>query len=318
MKVGFFQFAPALHDVAANLSHITHALADVDADLLVLPEMCTTGYLFPSRAALAEAAETVPGPTTDVMLKLSRDRDCALVFGMPEKSGERIFNSSVLVTPEGDCHVYRKAHLFMDEKQLFTPGDLPFPVFDLRHRPPVGRPASAASSSLDHSTTGPLGHFLDVKLGMLVCFDHFFPEAARALALKGAQVICHCANLVLDVAQTTTQVRALENRVFWVMANRTGTETMAATGHDHCHSERRPSRSPERSEGEESPKSCPPPTSLRFTGASQMVGPDGKIIYRAGPASEEVYVIEIDPARALDKHATPLNDLFTDRRTDLY
>ena len=297
MKVGFFQFAPALHDVAANLAHITHALYDLSAGLLVLPEMCTTGYLFPPRAALAAAAEPVPGPSTDAMLKLSRSRDCALVFGMAEKSGEHIFNSSVLVTPQGDCHVYRKAHLFMDEKQLFTPGDLPFPVFDLRLRPPVGPSAPAASSSL--------GHFLDVKLGMLVCFDHFFPEAARALALKDAQVICHCANLVLDVAQTTTQVRALENRVFWVMANRTGSETM---GHRACHSER----------SEESPKSCPPPVTLRFTGCSQIVGPDGKVIHRAGPATEEVYVTDIDPARALDKHATPLNDLFTDRRTDLY
>lgn len=275
MKVGFFQFTPALHDVAANLSHITHALSDVRADLLVLPEMCTTGYLFPSRAALAAAAEPVPGPSADAMLKLSRNRDCALVFGMAEKSGEHIFNSSVLVTPQGDCHVYRKAHLFMDEKQLFTPGDLPFPVFEFR----------------------------GVKLGMLVCFDHFFPEAARALALKGAQVICHCANLVLDVAQTTTQVRALENRVFWIMANRTGTETQ---GHDPI---------PSSELG-----SCPAsrPVSLHFTGASQIVGPDGKVIYRAGPATEEVYVTDIDPARALDKHATPQNDLFTDRRTDLY
>jgi predicted amidohydrolase len=259
VRVAFFQFCPTLHDKPDNLRRIRAALAAVEADLVVLPEMCTTGYIFPSRAALHAAAEPVPGPSTDALLSLSREQRTAIVFGLPERSDDRVFNSAAMVTPQGDCHVYRKAHLFMDEKDLFSPGDLPFPVFE-------------------HA---------GVKVGMLVCFDHFFPEAARSLALKGCQIVCHCANLVLNVAQTTTQARAIENRVYWVLANRTGAETLAGK-------------------------------TLRFTGGSQIVAPDGRLLYRAPADTEEVRVVEIDPSRALDKHATPRNDLFEDRRTDLY
>jgi predicted amidohydrolase len=259
VRIAFFQFCPTLHDKTDNLRRIRQALAHVEADLLVLPEMCTTGYLFPSKEALAAAAEPVPGPSTDALLKLSRERNTAIVFGLPERAGDRVFNSAALVTPQGDCHVYRKAHLFLDEKDLFAPGDLPFPVFE----------------------------YAGTKVGMLVCFDHFFPEAARCLALKGAQVICHCANLVLDVAQTTTRSRAIENRVYWILANRTGFETLGKS-------------------------------TLHFTGASQVVAPDGAILCHASADADEVCIVEIDPVRALDKHATPRNDLFQDRRTDLY
>jgi predicted amidohydrolase len=79
---------------------------------------------------------------------------------------------------------------------------------------------------------------------MLVCFDHFFPEAARSLALRGARIICHPSNLVLEYAQTNSITRAVENRVFWILANRTGSETL----------------------GEKT---------LAFNGRSQIVTPDG-------------------------------------------
>jgi predicted amidohydrolase len=178
---------------------------------------------------------------------------------MAECDGDRLFNSAVLARPDGSFGRYRKAHLFWNEKDLFDPGDLPFPVFDLG----------------------------GTAIGLLVCFDHFFPEAARSLALKGAQLVCHCANLVLDIAQTTTVARAAENRVWWILANRTGTESLGRA-------------------------------SLRFTGESQLVAPDGKLVHRAPAAADELHIAEIDPARACDKHATPRNDLLADRRTDLY
>lgn len=259
MRIGFFQFCPTLHDKADNLRRIRQALERVEADLIVLPEMCTTGYLFPSKEALIAAAEPIPGPSTDGLLQLSHERQLAIVFGLPERAGDSIYNSAAMVTPDGTTYLYRKAHLFLDEKDIFTPGNLPFPVFD----------------------------YAGVKVGMLVCFDHFFPEAARCLALQGAQIICHCANLVLDFAQTTTRSRAIENRLYWVLANRTGFETVGRH-------------------------------TLHFTGRSQIVGPDGAILDQAPAETEEVRIVEIDPLRALDKHATPRNDLFADRRTDLY
>ncbi len=273
MRVGLLQFAPRHGDVAANLDRIAHALSGgVEADLIVLPELCTTGYLFASRSEIAALSEPVPGgPTCEAMAALSRDTKSAIVWGMAELAGQRISNSAVMVTPQGEFHVYRKAHLFVDEKDLFDRGDSPFPVFDL---PPVIRHSDLVIS---HST----------KVGMLVCFDHFFPEAARSLALHGAQVICHPSNLVLEYAQTNSVTRAVENRVFWILANRTGSETLGQK-------------------------------KLTFNGRSQVVAPDGEVLVRAGPDSEELLIVDVDPAEALNKKVTPRNDLFLDRRTDLY
>jgi predicted amidohydrolase len=92
---------------------------------------------------------------------------------------------------------------------------------------------------------------------------------------------------VLEYAQTNSITRAVENRVFWILANRTGSETL----------------------GEKT---------LAFNGRSQVVAPDGRLLGRAGPNSEELLFAEIDPAEALNKKVTPRNDLFLDRRTDLY
>jgi len=281
MRIGLLQFAPQPGAVRANLDHIARALSKVHADLMVLPELCTTGYLFASRPELARLSEAIPaglsacghaqaGPTCETMAALSRDSNTAMVWGMPELASPRIFNSAVLVTPQGRFHTYRKAHLFVDERDIFDPGDSPFPVFDVSLPSPSGR-----------------GKGEGAKLGLLVCFDHFFPEAARSLALRGAQIICHPSNLVLEYAHTNSITRAVENRVFWILANRTGSETLGQK-------------------------------TLAFNGRSQIIAPDGRLLARAGPDTEELLVTEIDPAEALDKKVTPRNDLFADRRTDLY
>ncbi|MBM3331590.1 hypothetical protein FJY68_07020 [candidate division WOR-3 bacterium] len=272
MRVGLLQFTPEPGAVKANADRIARALSGVRADLIVLPELCTTGYLFASRSDVARLSEPVPdGPTCKAMARLSQDTHAAIVWGMPETAGSLIFNAAVMVTPQSQFHSYHKAHLFVDEKNLFDRGDSPFPVFDL---PPVIR----------HSE---FGLRTSTKVGMLVCFDHFFPEAARSLALRGAQIICHPSNLVLEYAHTNSITRAVENRVFWILANRTGSETL----------------------GEKT---------LTFNGRSQIVAPDGRLLVRAGPDSEELIFVDIDPLEALDKKVTPRNDLFLDRRTDLY
>jgi predicted amidohydrolase len=249
-----------LGDVRANLSHILQTLDTARADLVVLPELCLSGYLFASRRELAGCAEPVPGgPSIAAISGLCRSRNLNVVLGLAEAAGSRLHNTAVLVTSAGAVHKYRKAHLFTDEKDLFDPGDTPFPVFM------VG----------------------DVAVGMLVCFDYFYPEAARTLALRGCQIVCHPANLVLDYAQTMTLTRAAENRVFWILASRTGHETLGSR-------------------------------TVRFTGMSQVAAPDGRLLWRGSPDREELVVVEIDPALALDKRATPRNDLLADRRTDLY
>uniref|UniRef100_A0A7V3PSB5 Acyltransferase n=1 Tax=candidate division WOR-3 bacterium TaxID=2052148 RepID=A0A7V3PSB5_UNCW3 len=259
MRIGFYQFAPQPRAVEANLNQIFTEL-NQPADLIVLPEMCLTGYLFASREELTRYALSVPdSPVCNRLINFCSEKNVNLVMGVPERVGSRIFNSAILVTSTGSIHIYRKVHLFTDEKDIFDPGDLPFPVFSLGA----------------------------VRIGMLVCFDYFFPESARSLVLRGAQIICHPANLILNYAQSMTITRALENRVFWILANRIGTERL----NDRV---------------------------MNFTGESQIVSPDGKIVERASPDREEFRIVEINPALALNKAITPRNDVIADRRPEMY
>jgi len=260
MRVGFYQFAPQFGNVAANLDRIAAALEGVRADLLVLPELANSGYLFVDNGEVAALAETIPGPSTEFLETLAKQHRLHLSMGLPERQGDVFYNSSVLVGPEGVIGVYRKTHLFYEEKLYFKPGDLGFPVFEIDN----------------------------VKVGMLVCFDHYFPEAARSLALAGAQVVCHPSNLVLPTkAQWSTRVRAMENKLYWILCNRFGTEDR----------------------GEKS---------LSYTGESQIVGPDGDLLAAAPNSESCLQVVEIDPDAALNKSVTSRNDLFEDRRPDIY
>jgi predicted amidohydrolase len=260
MRIGFYQFNPKPKAVAENLNRIVKRLEVVKADIIVLPELCLTGYLFSSRAELARFAEPVPdGPTCSLLLNFCTRQNINLILGIAERSGSRIFNSAILVTTSGTVHTYRKIHLFTEEKDIFDQGNLPFPVFTLGQ----------------------------VRVGMLVCFDYFFPESSRTLALRGAQLICHPANLVLDYAQSMTITRAQENRIFWVLANRIGSERLGNK-------------------------------EMKFTGRSQIVAPDGNVLVRASAAQEELPIVDINPALALNKNVTPRNNIFTDRRPELY
>lgn len=260
MRVGFYQFAPEFGRVERNLEHVAKGLQDVQADLIVLPELGNSGYLFLSREEVEAAAEPIPGPSTDFLHQLARKRNLYLVLGLPERDGDDLFNSAALVGPQGLVGVYRKVHLFYEEKLYFAPGNRGFPIFKIQ----------------------------GVNVGVLICFDHLFPEAARSLALQGAQLICHPSNLVLPTkAQLSTRVRAMENRVYWAMCNRFGTEDR----------------------GEKK---------LTYTGESQIADPDGGLLCQAPKEGERLGIAEIDPNAALDKRVTRLNDLLADRRPETY
>ncbi len=260
MKVGYVQLEPRFGEVEGNINRALSLMEDNDADLFVLPELFNTGYIFTSRKELDELAEEIPqGKTAKALAKFSQRRGISLVAGIAERSQEGLFNSAILVSPSGVKGVYRKVHLFSQEKRFFSPGKEGFAVWD------VG----------------------GVKIGLMVCFDWIFPEVARILALKGAEVICHPANLVLPWCPEAMVTRAVENRVFVVTANRIGREKRG---------------------GRE----------LRFTGESQIVAPGGKILLRASPDREEVGIADIEPSISKDKAVTGENDLFSDRRPDLY
>lgn len=261
MRVGYVQFAPEFGEKERNLRRIEELLAEKHADLWVLPELCTTGYQFTRMSEVEELAEPIPhGPTLKRMQRLAKEMGAHFVLGLAEQAAGAFYNSAVLVGPEGVLAHYRKVHLFFREKLWFSPGDRPFQVAKLGSLP----------------------------LGILICYDHMFPEAARTLALQGALLIAHPANLVIPgLGQLTMRVRALENRVFVVTANRVGKEAR------------------------EEP-------ALTFTGMSQIVAPTGEILVSSGQREEEAVAVDIDPTKASDKKLTPLNDLFQDRRPEFY
>lgn len=227
---------------------------------VVLPELFNTGYLFRDMKEVADLAEsTANGYTVNELKKVAVAQRLNLVFGMAEAKGRKYFNSSVLITSKGKIEVYQKAHLFDREKLFFQSGAGSFHAFPVEGG----------------------------KVGMMICFDWFFPEVARVLALEGAQVICHPSNLVLPWCQDAMRTRSLENKVFSVTANRIGMEKRGSI-------------------------------SLTFTGKSQIVTPKGEVLAQASERSESLKVVEVDINEALDKTVTPNNDLFKDRKVALY
>lgn len=263
MKVAVCQFEPRLGEAEENRKRMVELLASIDAELVVLPELAVSGYNFSSKQQLLSLAEEADGKTAETLTSLAKKTGARYVVGIPEASDGKLYNSAIMVGPQGLEGSYRKVHLFYKEKEFFRPGEAPFPLIDVD----------------------------GVKIGLLICFDHMFPEAARTLALKGAQIICHPSNLVLpEYGQLTSRVRALENRVFWLLANRTGQEKGAA--------------------GE-----------LSYTGASQIVSCDGSLLAVAKgneQGADEIIYADIDPRKAKDKAVTALNDLFGDRRPAFY
>ncbi|MDP2158366.1 MAG: nitrilase-related carbon-nitrogen hydrolase [Nitrospirota bacterium] len=261
MKAGFFQFNTTFGKKKKNFDKVRNAVKAASLDLLVLPEFFATGYHFASREEVAELAESVPdGETTEFLVNLSQEQGIYIVAGLPERDGDTFYNSAVLTGPEGFIGKYRKTHLFFEENLFFAPGDTGFQVWNT----PIG------------------------KIGIMICFDWFFPESARTLALKGAEVIAHPSNLVLPYCPQSMPVRCLENRVYAVTANRIGTE--------------------QRKEGKP----------LRFIGQSQITSPKAEILVRAGTDEEILISADIDLSLSRDKKLNQYNDLFKDRRPEYY
>jgi len=197
MKLGFYQYKPAFGRVRTNLNKVLKKLEGADADVIVLPELAFTGYYFADRAETLKLAEDPKdSATVNALTELCSRNGFYLVTGFAERDGDRLYNSALLIGPDGVEHTYRKLHLFNEEKFWFDPGDIPLSVQTVR----------------------------GARIGIMVCFDWVFPEVARTLALLGAEIICQPANLVLAYCQQTMLTRSLENRLFSVTCNRFGTD----------------------------------------------------------------------------------------------
>jgi len=260
MKLAIVQTHPVFGAKQQNIAEALRLMKSVQADLYVLPELFATGYNFATADEVKVLAESFPtGETFSALEQFTRGQRCFVVYGFAEEDGGKYYNSAGIIGYDGTVGVYRKIHLFDREKLVFSPGDKPFQVFDT----PYG------------------------KVGIMICFDWYFPESARTLVLKGAQLIAHPSNLVLPHCPNSMPTRCLENRVFAATANRIGTEDRGVS-------------------------------SLTYIGQSQITSPRGEILHRSPSDKVEIVVKDIDLSVTDNKNVTPRNHLLDDRRPEFY
>ena len=272
VRIAVAQYEPHVGELEHNLSQAViqaTAAANRGANLIVLPELASSGYVFGDEAEAERSAEDPDdGPTVRALREVCAAHECYIVAGISERDGDCRHNSAVLIGASGRMATYRKLHLYYDEQTWFKPGD-ELPVVDL----PFGR------------------------VGMIICFDLWFPEPARALALAGAEIIAVPTNWVASFKRTVWDDRgycqgdyvamatAAQNGVIMACADRIGVER-----------------------------------AVHFIGASIIVGADGWPV--AGPASkdqDELLIADGDlDSVEQERHRTPRNHLHADRRPKAY
>ena len=258
IKIALAQISCKREDKAENLTKIEKIAVKAKkqaATLVIFPELSLTGYVV--RDQIYELAEIIPGPSTKVIENIAKKTKTHIVFGMPElseKTQATIYNTAVLVGPEGFIGKYRKmylpTHSVFEEKRYFRPG-YQATVFDTE-----------------------LG-----KIGLIICYDIFFPEVSRLTRLKGAQlIVCISASPATRRAffETLTVARAIENTAFLAYVNLVGIED-----------------------------------GLQFWGGSRLVGPNGKVLVQAKYDDEDLVMCDVDygDIKPLETFVPTLKDL---------
>jgi predicted amidohydrolase len=209
VRIACVQMQPTIGKVEDNVAHsielINRAL-EQGATLVVLPELSNTGYMFSSREEAFALAEPIPGgPTVKAWSEIAARHRLHLVAGICERNGAKLFNSAVLIGPNGYIGTFRKVHLWNEENLYFEPGDLGFPVY--------------------HTAIG--------RIGMAICYDGWFPETFRLAALQGADIVCVPTNWVPipgqapgreAMANILAMAAAHSNSIYVACADRVGTE----------------------------------------------------------------------------------------------
>ena len=198
LKTAQIQFNPQVGKPGKNFEKVVNLMKQTTkAELVILPELANSGYNFVDRNQALLLSSTVDkSPFVEMLAEHSRRNRQVIVSGFLEKEGDELFNTSLLVMPGGRIEKYRKIHLFMNEKQIFSRGNLVLPVFEVE----------------------------GYKLGMLICFDYLFPEVWRIMGLQGADIIAHPSNLVTYKAFKVVPAQAVINRFFILTTNRIGSE----------------------------------------------------------------------------------------------
>ncbi len=204
IKIALAQISSKREDKQANLQQyegLTLKAKEQGADLIIFPEMSLTGYVVKDQ--IYELAEPIPGPSVEKVERLAKKTGMHIIFGMPEvseKTKATLYNSAVLVGPEGYIGKYHKmylpTHSVFEEKRYFRPGYQPA-VFD--------------------TTIG--------KIGLTICYDVFFPEVFRLARLGGAQlIVCISASPAVrrSYFEILTAARAIENTAYLAYVNLSG------------------------------------------------------------------------------------------------
>lgn len=261
MRISCLQFAPVLGDVAANLALVDTMLSESESDIAVLPELAFTGYFFRTEDELSGLGQPIDGPLALSIGELAKKHSTAIVTGFLEAAEGAFYNSAVAFDHLGRlAGHYRKVHRFYLETQIFEAGDLGFPVFDLK------TPSGVA------------------RTGMLVCYDWRFPEAARSLAIQGAELIAMPSNIVTTTGmlEVTLRTRAFENKVLLAFADRVGTDENSGD-------------------------------TLTFQGKSAIINFNGDVLAIGASTGQEIVSAVVDIARTRDKRINEFNDILEDR-----
>ncbi len=237
MKIGVYQARGVAGDAAAAVCRIrivVRKAAAQGADLVIFPELFVSGYN--AGPAVRSLAEPAAGPTAEAVAAMAAGNRLAVLYGYPEREGRRIYNSAQLIDGSGRSIAnYRKTHLYGRwERRVFTPGE----------------------ALVTARVAG-------ITIGILICYDVEFPEAVRALALAGAELVAVPTALLRPfdgVARTLVPARAMENQLYVAYAGLCGEEG-----------------------------------NVGYCGLSCIVGPDGGEIARAG-RRPGLFCAAIDPA----------------------
>ena len=209
VKIACVQMAPVVgkkdENLKRSLDRVQEAAAQ-GARLIVLPELCNTGYVFESREEAFALAEEIPqGPTCKAWMDFAQRGGVHLVAGISERDGHALYNAAVVIGPSGYVGTFRKVHLWGAENLFFEPGNLGFPVFKTE----LGR------------------------IGTFICYDGWFPESYRLCALQGADIVCIPTNWVPipgqddkreAMANILCMAAAHTNSIFVAAADRVGVE----------------------------------------------------------------------------------------------
>ncbi|MHA1270610.1 MAG: nitrilase-related carbon-nitrogen hydrolase [Candidatus Helarchaeota archaeon] len=261
LNVAAIQLNPVFLDLEQNRkkikSLVERTIANHNSELIVLPELTFSGYNFETIDQVKKSSEEIPTSKSCKLLeKLSIDNSVYIIAGINERSQDQFYNSAVVFGPNGFITKYRKLQLYAKEKEFFKSGDLPLQIFKLRK----------------------------FNVGIMICFDWFFPEIPRSLSLRGADIICHVMNAVIpDGAYIGDTFHSKWNRVFIILANRIGNER-----------------------------------DLVFVGNSIITNHEGKILKQASSNNEEIITSVINPLNARNKKINYYNDVFKDRRSEYY